>query len=123
MVMMNGLSSSRSYGQGKPRLDGRDVGNVASNGSNFMKMPANVMTSECTQGIQSDLLEKIRASDINISCKITEVQLQKARATTLAIKPRGVGTDTECWTIGEKEIPCNTLEEAIIVGIEILNRG
>ena len=121
--MMNGLLSSRSYGQEKPHLDGRDVGNVASNGSNFMKMPANVMTSESTQGIQSDLLESLRASDIRISCKITEVQLSKARATTLAIKPRSVGTDTECWTIGEKEIPCNTFEEAIIVGIEILNRG
>ena len=56
--MMIGLSNSRSYGQEKPPLDGRDAGNVASNGSNFMKMPANVMTSECTQGIQSDLLEK-----------------------------------------------------------------
>ena len=82
-----------------------------------------VMLGESTQGLQSDLLEKIRASDIRISCRITEVRLEKARATTLAIKPRGVGTDTECWTIGEKEIPCNTLEEAIIVGIEILNRG
>jgi hypothetical protein len=51
------------------------------------------------------------------------VQLQKARATTVAIKPRSVGEDTKGWTIGEKEIPCNTLEEAIIVGIEILNRG
>jgi hypothetical protein len=51
------------------------------------------------------------------------VQLQKARATTVAIKPRSVGEDTEGWTIGEKKIPCNTLEEAIIVGIEILNRG
>ena len=81
------------------------------------------MLSESTQGLQSDLLEKIRASDIRISCQITEVQLQKARATTLAIKPRGVGTDQEGWQIGEKEIPCNTLEEAIIVGIEILNRG
>jgi len=121
--MMNGLLNSRSYGQEKPRLDGRDVGNVASNGSNFMKMPANVMTSESTQGIQSDLLESLRASDIRISCKITEVRLEKARATTLAIKPRGVGTDTEGWTISEKEIPCNTLEEAMIVGIEILNRG
>ena len=121
--MMIGLSNSRSYGQEKPPLDGRDVGNVASNGSNFTKIPANVMTSECTQGIQSDLLEKIRTSDINISCKITEVQLSKARAATLAIKPRDVGEDTEGWTIGEKEIPCNSLEEAIIVGIEILNRG
>ena len=82
-----------------------------------------VMLGESTQGLQSDLLEKIRASDIRISCRITEVRLEKARATTLAIKPRGVGTDTECWTIGEKEIPCNSLEEALIVGIEILNRG
>ena len=81
------------------------------------------MLSECTQGLQSDLLEKIRASDIRISCQITEVRLEKARATTLAIKPRDVGTDKESWQIGEKEIPCNSLEEAIIVGIEILNRG
>ena len=81
------------------------------------------MPSESATGIQSDLLETLRASDIRISCRITEVQLQKARATTLAIKPRDVGEDTEGWQIGEKEIPCNTLEEAIIVGIEILNRG
>ena len=81
------------------------------------------MLSESTRGLQSDLLEKIRASGIRISCQITEVRLEKARATTLAIKPRGVGTDQEGWQIGEKEIPCNTLEEAIIVGIEILNRG
>ncbi len=81
------------------------------------------MPSESATGIQSDLLETLRASDIRISCRITEVQLQKARATTLAIKPRSVGEDTEGWKIGEKEIPCNTLEEAIIVGIEILNRG
>jgi len=55
--------------------------------------------------------------------KLPKCDLQKARATTLAIKPRGVGEDTECWTISEKEIPCNTLEEEIIVGIKILNRG
>jgi len=81
------------------------------------------VSNESTLGLESSLLEKIRTSDIRISCKITEVRLAKARATTLAIKPRGVGTDTECWTIGEKEIPCNSLEEALIVGIEILNRG
>jgi len=120
--MMIGLLNSRSCGQEKPPLDGRDVGNVASNGSNFTKMPANVMTSECTQGLQSDLLEKIRASDIRISCRITEVQLQKARATTVTIKPRDVGTDFEGWTV-EERLGTETLEQAIIVGIEILNRG
>ena len=96
---------------------------MASNGKYLKKKPASVMNSESTTRIQSDLLEKIRTSDIRISCKITEVRLEKARATTLAIKLRGVGTDTEGWQIGEKEIPCNSLEEAIIVGIEILNRG
>ena len=82
-----------------------------------------MLMNERTQGFQFDLLEKIRASDIDISCRITEVRLEKARAATLTIKPRDVGTDTEGWQIGEKEIPCNSLEEAIIVGIEILNRG
>ena len=81
------------------------------------------MLNESTTGMESDLLEKVWASNTTIRCKITEVRLEKARATTLAIKPRDVGEDTECWTIGEKEIPCNTLEEALIVGIEILNRG
>ena len=73
--------------------------------------------------IQPDLLEKIRASNTNISCRVTTVRLEKAGSTMLEIKPRDVGTDTEGWAIGEKEIPCNTLEEAMIVGIEILNRG
>ena len=80
------------------------------------------MPSESATGIQSDLLETLRASDIQISCRITEVQLQKARATTLAIKPRDVGTDFEGWTVEEK-LGTETLEAAIIVGIEILNRG
>lgn len=81
------------------------------------------MPSESATGIQSNLLETLRSSDIKISCRITEVRLEKARATTLTIKPRSVGEDTEGWTICEKEIPCNSLEEAMIVGVEILNRG
>ena len=80
------------------------------------------MLSESTQGLQSDLLEKIRASDIRISCQITEVRLEKARATTLAIKPRDVGTDTQGWTVGPEEIAVQTLEEGIIVGMEIQAR-
>ena len=114
--------TNRSYGQEKPHLDGRDVGSVGHNGNSFLNQPAHAM-NESTQGLQSDLLEKIRTSDIRISCRITEVRLEKARATTLAIKPRDIGTDKEGWQIGEKEIPCNSLEEAMIVGIEILNRG
>jgi hypothetical protein len=41
----------------------------------------------------------------------------------LEIRPRDIGTDTEGWAIGKEEIPCQTLEDAIIIGMEILARG
>ena len=96
---------------------------MASNGVSCLEQLVDVMLGESTQGLQSDLLEKIRTSDIRIACRITEVRLEKARATTITIKPRNIGTNQEGWQIGEKEIPCDTLEEAIIVAIEIINRG
>ena len=81
------------------------------------------MQSESTTGMESALLEKLRASNTTIRTKITEVRLEKAGTTTIAIKPRDVGEDTQGWSIGEKEIPCDTLETAVIVGIEMQARG
>jgi len=72
--------------------------------------------------IQPSLLEKIRASNTRISCSITTVRLEKAGSTMLEIKPRDVGTDTEGWTVGPEEIAVQTLEEGIIVGMEIQAR-
>ena len=72
--------------------------------------------------IQPSLLEKIRASNTNISCRVTTVRLEKAGSTMLEIKPRDVGTDTEGWTVGPEEIAVQTLEEGIIVGMEIQAR-
>ena len=72
--------------------------------------------------IQPDLLEKIRASNTHISCRVTTVRLEKAGSTMLEIKPRDVGTDSEGWTVGEEEIAVQTLEEGIIVGMEIQAR-
>jgi hypothetical protein len=72
--------------------------------------------------IQPSLLEKIRASNTRIRCSITTVRLEKAGSTMLEIKPRGVGTDTEGWTVGPEEIAVQTLEEGIIVGMEIQAR-
>jgi hypothetical protein len=40
----------------------------------------------------------------------------------LEIRPRDVGTDTEGWAVGPQEIPVKTLEEAIILGMEIQAR-
>jgi hypothetical protein len=81
------------------------------------------MQSENSTAIQSDLLEKVWASNTSIRTKITTVRLEKAGSTTIEIKPRDIGTDTQGWSIGEKEIPCDTLEDAIIIGLEILARG
>jgi len=41
----------------------------------------------------------------------------------LEIIPRDIGTDQEGWAIGKEEIPCQTLEDAIVIGLEILARG
>ena len=72
--------------------------------------------------IQPDLLEKIRASDTRLRCSLTTVRLEKAGSTMLEIKPRDVGTDSEGWTVGEEEIAVQTLEEGIVVGMEIQAR-
>ena len=76
-----------------------------------------------TTGLSSDLLEKIRASNTTIRTKITTVRLVKVGTTDIEIKPRDIGEDTQGWSIGEKEIPCDTLETAIIVGMEMQARG
>ena len=83
------------------------------------------MTSEPASqaGLSSDLLDKVRQSDTRISTRITTVRLEKAGSPMLEIRPRDIGTDQEGWAIGKEEIPCQTLEDAIIIGMEILARG
>ena len=83
------------------------------------------MTSEPASqtGLSPDLLDKLRQSDTRISTRITTVRLEKAGSPMLEIRPRDIGTDTEGWAIGKEEIPCQTLEDAIVIGMEILARG
>ena len=80
------------------------------------------MIREMPTRIQPSLLAQIRKSDTRVRCSITTVRLEKSGATMLEIKPRDVGTDTEGWQVGEEEIQVETLEEAIIVGMEIQAR-
>ena len=80
------------------------------------------MQSESTTGLSSSLLDKIRASATTISAKITTVRLEKIGSSTIEIKPREVGRDTEGFSVGKKEIPVQTLEDAIIIGMEIQAR-
>ena len=81
-----------------------------------------VMQSESPTAIQSDLLEKVRASNTSIRTKITTVRLEKAGSTTIAIKPRDIGTDFEGWEV-DGLFGTQTLETAIIVGMEMQARG
>jgi len=82
-----------------------------------------LMQGENTQAISSSLLDKIWSSATTISAKITTVRLEKVGAATIEIKPREVGGNTEGFSVGKEEIPVKTLEEAIIVGMEIQARG
>ncbi len=79
------------------------------------------MKNESTEGMESDLLEKIRSSDTFISTRICTVRLEKVGSDTVEIRPRDVGTNTQGWSVNE--IPVQTLETAIIVGMEIQARG
>ena len=83
------------------------------------------MTSEPASqtGLSPDLLDKLRKSATRISTRITTVRLEKAGSPMLEIIPRDIGTDQEGWAIGKEEIPCQTLEDAIVIGLEILARG
>ena len=76
-----------------------------------------------TTGLSSDLLEKVRKSHTRIRTRITTVRLETAGSAFLEIRPRDIGTDQEGWAIGKEEIPCQTLEDAIVIGLEILARG
>ncbi len=80
------------------------------------------MIREMPTRIQPSLLAQIRKSNTRISTRITTVRLEKAGAAMLEIIPRDVGTDQEGWAVGAEQIPVKTLEEGIIVGMEIQAR-
>ena len=79
--------------------------------------------NECTPGLEPVLLEKVRASNTELRTSICTVRLERVGSDPVEIRPRDVGTDTQGWSIGEKEIPVQTLEAAIIVGMEMQARG
>jgi len=80
------------------------------------------MRSESTTGMESDLLEKIWASNTTIRSKLTTTRLEKVGSPTIEIRPRDIGTDTQGFSVGEAQIPVQTLEDAIIIGMEIQAR-
>ena len=79
--------------------------------------------NESTPGLEPGLLEKVRASNTELRTSICTVRLERVGSDPVEIRPRDVGTDTQGWSVGGKEIPVQTLEAAIIVGMEMQARG
>ena len=80
------------------------------------------MISEMPEGLESEFLEQIRKSATTFRTKLTTVYVCRPAVPEVEIIPRSVGTDQEGWAVGKEEIPVSTLEEAIIVGMEIQAR-
>ena len=80
------------------------------------------MSNEYPAGLEPDLLEKVRASDTELRTSICTVRLEKGGSTPVEIRPRDVGTDFEGWEIN-RLFGTQTLEAAIIVGMEMQARG
>ena len=80
------------------------------------------MIREMPKRVESGILEQIRKSATTFRTKLTTVYVCRPAVPEVEIIPRSVGTDQEGWAVGKEEIPVETLEEAIILGMEIQAR-
>jgi len=68
-------------------------------------------------------LEKVREVFTDYECKGLQVICKTPWAETIGIKPGDLGSDTGSWLVGDEEVPAATLEAALIVACEMVNRG
>ena len=80
------------------------------------------MIREMPQRLESEILAQIRKSATTFRTKLTTVYVCRPTVSEVQIIPRSVGTDQEGWAVGKEEIPVSTLEEGIIVAMEIQAR-
>ena len=80
------------------------------------------MIREMPERLESGILAQIRKSNTRIRSKLTTVYVCRPAVPDVEIIPRCVGTDQEGWGVGPEEIPVTSLEEAIIVAMEIQAR-
>ena len=81
------------------------------------------MICEMPKRLESRILEQIRKSATTFRTKLTTVYVCRPAVPEVEIIPRSVGTDQEGWAVGKEEIPVETLEEGIILAMEIQARG
>ena len=68
-------------------------------------------------------LEKVREVFTNYRCEGLHVLCETPWATSIRVKPGDFGADTNRWLVGDEEVPAATLEAALIVACEMVNRG
>ena len=68
-------------------------------------------------------LEKVWEVFTDYECKGLQVICKTPWATSIGIKPGDFGADTNRWLVGDEEVPAATLEAALVVACEMVNRG
>ena len=80
------------------------------------------MIREMPKGSKPGILAQIRKSATTFRSKFTTVYVCRNAVPDVEVILQGVGTDQEGWGVGKEEIPVTSLEEAIIVAMEIQAR-
>jgi hypothetical protein len=68
-------------------------------------------------------LAKVREVFTEYRCEGLHVLCETPWADTIRIKPGDLGADTNRWLVGDAEVPAATLEAALVVACEMVNRG
>jgi hypothetical protein len=68
-------------------------------------------------------LEKVREVFTDYECEGLHIRCQTPWATSIEVKPGDLDSDTGSWLVGDEEVPAATLEAALIVACEMVNRG
>ena len=68
-------------------------------------------------------LEKVREVFADYECEGLQIRCIKDRATSITVKPGNLDSDAGSWLVGDEEIPAATLEAALVVACEMVNRG
>ena len=68
-------------------------------------------------------LEKVREVFTDWECEGLRIRCKTPWATSIGIKPGDLDSDTGSWLVGDEEVPAATLEAALIVACEMVNRG
>jgi len=68
-------------------------------------------------------LDEVRARFTRIDSREFSIRCHQTGADPIEIRLEDYGTDSACWVVGEEEVEAPDLEAALIVAMEIADRG